>query len=287
MMAQRAGGGVLLAVVLTTLAILAFAGNSLLTRAALADGHLGPATFAGLRLLSGAITLAAIGLWGAHPVRPGRADLPGIAALAVYAVAFTFAYVNMGAAAGALILFAMVQLTMAAVATLQGQRPRGLEAIGLLVALGGLAWLLAPGLTAPPLLPALLMAIAGAAWGAYTLFGRGASDPLAATARNFIGTWPLAVVLLAGLAFEAPSVRGVVLAVLSGAITSGLGYAIWYAVLPRLTVAIAGCAQLTVPAVAAIGGALWLGETITLRLALASLLILAGVGLTILGRRQT
>ena len=174
---------------------------------------------------------------------------------------------------------------MAGVATYQGSPPRGFELLGLLIALGGLFWLLAPGLSAPPLVPAMLMAIAGAAWGAYTLLGRGSADPLAATARNFVGTVPLALVLLVLAISEPMSAEGVLLAVLSGAATSGIGYAIWYAALPSLTVTVAGVAQLTVPAVAAFGAALWLGEAITLRLALATLLILSGVGLAVFGRR--
>ncbi|HZH27965.1 MAG TPA: DMT family transporter [Azospirillaceae bacterium] len=266
-------------------AILAFAGNSLLTRAALGDGRIGAEAFAGIRLIAGAAMLAVIALPRGAVVVPRRADLPGIAALVVYAAAFTYAYLDLGAATGALILFGMVQFTMTAVTTIRGTPPGRREMAGLAVALAGFGWLLAPGLVAPPMAAALLMGLAGAAWGVYTLLGRGAADPLAQTARYFVGAAPLGLVLLAlasagsAGALELPGVRGVALAILSGAVTSAIGYAVWYTVLPRLSVTVAGISQLLVPAIAAAGGALWLGEPLSARVVGATVLILAGIGL--------
>jgi len=143
-----------------------------------------------------------------------------------------------------------------------------------------LLWLLAPGATAPPLFPALLMALAGVAWGIYTMLGKGAADPFARTARNFIGAAPIALLGLLAVPISAPGPHGVLLAVASGALTSGLGYVIWYAVLPGLNVATAGAAQLLVPVVAAAGGVLWLGESLSLKLAAVTALILTGIWLT-------
>jgi len=271
---------------LTALAILAFAGNSLLTRWALADADIGAAEFVGLRLLSGAVMLALLTL--RHPatilprpaILPGPADLGGIMALLIYGEAFTFAYLSLGAATGALILFATVQLTLAAIATLRGTPPSGRDRIGLLIAFAGMAWLLAPGATTPPLFPALLMGLAGIAWGVYTMLGRGAADPFARTARNFIGAAPVALLILLVVPLSAPTRDGVLLAIASGAITSGLGYVIWYAVLPDLKVATAGAAQLLVPVVAAAGGILWLGESLSLKLAAVTIVILGGIWLT-------
>lgn len=266
---------------LTAIAIVAFAGNSLLTRAALAEGLIGAGAFAAIRIAAGALMLSVLLRLDWRRLRPGWADWPGILALFAYMAAFTLAYRGLGAATGALILFAMVQLTMAGIAVAQGKPPSGQEGLGLAIALAGLAWLLAPGLSAPPLLPALLMAAAGMAWGAYTLLGRGAKDPTAVTARNFLGCLPLGLLLPLGDGGAAWTPAGVGLALAAGGLTSGVGYAIWYAALPRLSVATAGVSQLLVPAVAAAGAALWLGEPVTPRLLLASLAILTGVGLTI------
>lgn len=272
---------------LTLFAMLAFAGNSVLTRAALADGSGGAGAFAVVRIVSGALVLGALSASGGHAWRPTWRDLGPILALLGYVLGFSLAYRGLGAAVGALILFGCVQLTMAGVSTLRGVRPTALELAGLTIAFTGLAYLLAPGLAAPPLRPAVLMAGAGAAWGLYTLFGRSFGDPLVATTRNFIGCAPLVLLgplLEGGWSLSAPQWA---LAIASGAITSGLGYAAWYAALPRLSVATAGAAQLTVPAIAALGGALWLGERLSPRLLLASALILAGVGCTLYARTRS
>jgi len=268
----------------TALAILAFAGNSLLTRAALAEGAIGAGAFAAIRILAGAVTLAALVQFDVRRLRPSRRDVPGVLSLLAYMAFFTWAYRELGAAAGALILFAMVQLTMAGVSIVQARPPSAWESLGLAIAFAGLAWLLAPGLAAPPLAPALLMACAGVAWGFYTLLGRGAADPVAVTARNFLGCAPLGLLLPLGDAGPSLSPLGVGLAVAAGALTSGLGYALWYAALPRLSVPTAGAAQLLAPAVAAAGATVWLGEPLSARLLGASVAILAGVGVTILAR---
>ncbi len=279
-------------VLLTGFALLAFAGNSLLTRAALADGAISPGAFAAIRLAAGAAALALLAR-RRGAILPGTADLGGIAALFVYAAGFSFAYGQLTTATGALVLFASVQIALMAAATIAGRAPRPLEAIGIAVAFAGLAWLLAPGLAAPTLAATALMVAAGTAWAGYTLLGRGAGDPAARSARNFIGAAPLGLLLLlvplnAGDAGGAPlhaSPAGVALALASGAITSGLGYIAWYAVLPRLSVATAGVVQLLVPAVAAAGGALWLGEALSARLLAATGIILAGIALSLFARR--
>ncbi len=266
---------------LTALVIFAFAGNSLLTRMALAPAEISAAHFVGIRLISGAVMLALLGVRRRREIVPRGADIPGIASLLVYALAFTFAYTGLGAATGALILFPTVQLTLALTATLQGTPPSGRARTGLLIALVGLVLMLAPGATAPPPAAALSMALAGIAWGVYTFLGRGAANPFARTARNFIGAAPFALFVMLAFASSTPSMKGVVLAIASGAITSALGYVGWYAVLPRLNVATAGATQLLVPVITAAGGLFWLRETPSFALAAAAILILSGVWLTI------
>jgi drug/metabolite transporter (DMT)-like permease len=265
--------------VLAALAIAAFAGNSLLTKLGLSGPGMDAAPFVVIRLVSGAIMLAVLNLRAPARMLPKRGDIPGILSLLAYAVAFTLAYVRLGVATGAMILFPTVQLTLAAVATAQGAPPSWREGSGLLIALAGLAILLMPGLTAPPLIGALLMAVAGIAWGIYTLLGRGAGDPVPRTARNFIGAAALSLLVLLVFPAHALSLRGILLAVASGAVTSALGYAVWYAVLPRLNVAIAGAAQLLVPVITALVGIVWLGDRLTLKFALVAVLVLGGVWL--------
>jgi len=267
-------------ILMTMLAIMAFAGNSLLTRLALSGGDIGPAEFIVIRLISGAAMLASLAMWRKDTVVPRLADLPGVVLLFTYATAFTFAYVRLGAAVGALILFPAVQLTLAAIASSQGLPLSRRDQTGLLTAMAGLALLLAPRAAAPPLLPALLMALAGIAWGIYTMLGRRAGDALALTTRFFVGAGALSLLLVLVLPSTAPSLRGFVLAIVSGTVTSALGYVAWYAVVPRVKVATAGAAQLLVPMVTAAGGLLWLGESVSLDFVFATLLILSGVWLT-------
>jgi drug/metabolite transporter (DMT)-like permease len=271
--------------VLTTLAMLAFAANSLLCRLALQHGSIDPASFTSVRLVSGAITLALIVFIKSRRSPLRHADWIAAAMLFAYAVFFSFAYLSLTAGTGALILFGAVQLTMFGVGLRSGERFAPLAWLGLVLAFGGLVYLVLPGLAAPPLIGATLMAISGVAWGVYSLRGRGSADPLAATAGNFLRAAPLAIVMSMVMAGRAHAdTSGLVLAVASGAITSGIGYVIWYAALRTLPAMPAATVQLSVPLIAALGGVMLLSEAITLRLALASVAILGGIAL-VLGSR--
>lgn len=278
---------------LTAVTMLAFAGNSLLCREALGRGAIDAVSFTTLRVLSGAALLSLLTRWLEPP--PTEAPPPAAgswasgAALYGYAIAFSLAYVSLEAGTGALVLFAFVQVTMIAAGLRGGERPGTMQWLGLASALGGLAYLLAPGASAPPPLGAGLMALAGVAWGAYSLRGRGAVRPVAATAGNFARAAPLAVVgTVVGLAVTDARVSGygAGLAVASGALASGLGYALWYRALRGHTATTAAVVQLSVPVLAAAGGVLLLGERPTLRLALAAALVLGGVAAVMLGRRS-
>lgn len=269
-------------VALTSLALIAFAGNSLLCRAALAHTGIDPASFTTVRLVSGAATL-----WILATIRGGGINKSGswLSALALftYAAGFSFAYVSLTAAAGALILFGAVQITMIAYGIWTGERMRVLQIVGILLACGGLAGLLLPGLSAPPLAGSLLMLAAGIAWGIYSLHGKGSGSPLKVTAGNFARTVPITVGLSL-LLLERASLNGAGIgyAVLSGALASGMGYAIWYTALPSLKSTTAATVQLSVPVVAALGGVVFLGEQLTARLVIASLAILGGIALVVL-----
>lgn len=265
---------------LTMIAILAFAGNSLLTRMALTRPEIGASQFFGIRLISGAAMLVLLNLKQRSAIWPRYADIPGIVFLFVYAVTFTFAYMTLGAASGALILFPTVQLTLVVVATLRGSPPSSRQRMGMIIAVAGLLVLLGPRSSSPPLGGAFLMVLAGVAWGMYTLLGRDAVNPFARTARNFLGAAPLALIVMCVIGFATPTAEGILLAIASGAITSALGYVVWYAVLPRLNVATAGAAQLFVPVVTAVGGVVWLGEAPSVAMLAAIALILSGVALT-------
>jgi drug/metabolite transporter (DMT)-like permease len=270
---------------LTTLALLAFAGNSLLCRAALAHTDIDPASFTAIRILSGAMMLVLLLAFRPGPV-PAAGSWRSAAALFAYALAFSYAYTGLTAGTGALLLFGAVQATMLVLGLFTGTRWRLLQALGLALALAGLVGLLWPGLSAPPLPPALLMLGAGAAWGIYTLRGRGLPDALAASTGNFMRAAPLAVIA-AGVAWAGlkPDFEGALLALASGALTSGLGYAIWYSALRGLSPQAAGSTQLGVPVITALAGVLLLGEAIDLRLALASIAVLGGIALTLDWRR--
>jgi drug/metabolite transporter (DMT)-like permease len=275
---------------LTALAMLAFAANSVLCRAALGEPSIDAASFTSLRLVSGALMLWLLLRWQSPQKRIAQSgNWASGFYLFLYAAAFSFAYLQLDAGIGALILFGMVQMTMISAALLRGERPSALEWAGLIAALLGLVYLMSPGLSAPPLFGALLMAIAGIAWGLYSLRGRGVADPLAATAGNFLRAAPMGVavsLLMLGDLSLSPS--GAALAITSGAITSGVGYAIWYSALPHLRGTTAASVQLSVPVIAALGGVAFMGELLSLRLVLASALILGGVGLVLYAReRQT
>lgn len=270
-------------VVLTIVAMLAFAANSILCRLALAQGSIDPASFTLVRIASGVATLWLI-LAISGRARAVAGSWRAGFALFAYAAAFSFAYITLSAGAGALLLFGAVQATMVTTGLVRGDRLAPLQWLGFVAALGGLAALVAPGVSAPPLVGACLMLVAGIAWGAYSLFGRGASDPLAATGGNFLRALPMAAALLAVAAMvsgmKADSI-GLVYAVLSGAVASGLGYTIWYAALPGLSPAQGASVQLSVPVITAIAGTLMINETITSRMVLSSIAILGGIALVI------
>jgi drug/metabolite transporter (DMT)-like permease len=270
---------------LTLLAMLAFAANSLLCRVALKHTTIDAASFTLVRLVSGALTL-----WLMVRVRDGRPVAAGswVSALAlfVYAAAFSFAYVSLTAATGALLLFGAVQTTMIGFGLYRGERLRAVQTVGLACALAGLVGLLLPGLSAPPWQGSVLMLAAGAAWGVYSLRAKGSGDPLRATAGNFLR----AVVFAAALSFEtvpwmAFDAAGVGWAIASGALASGVGYAIWYTALAGLKATSAATVQLSVPVIAALGGVVLLGEPLTLRLVIASSAILGGIALVIARRK--
>lgn len=266
---------------LTAVAMIAFAGNSLLCRAALRHTAIDAASFTLLRLFSGALALVVIVRLRRGPTRL-QGNWPSAAALFVYAGAFSFAYLSLSAATGALLLFGAVQATMILWGLQSGESLRARQLFGLALAAGGLVALLLPGLTAPPLRDSILMLVAGTAWGIYSLRGKGAADPTGTTAGNFLRAVPFAV-LLSALFFPWLQLdrAGVGYAMLSGAISSGLGYVIWYAALPALKATSAATVQLSVPVLAATGGILLLGEPITARFVLASITILGGIALVI------
>jgi len=266
---------------LTALAMLAFAGNSLLCRAALRDSQIDPASFTALRLLAGALMLWLLLLLRKRPsVKSG--SWYGALALFVYAAAFSYAYLHLDAGAGALLLFGAVQLSMIAWGLTRGERLHRLQVVGLFLAGGGLVALLLPGTSTPAVAASLLMVLSGIAWGAYSLLGRGTPDPLAATAGNFIRTLPITAVLcLLALASLKWDTAGVIYALLSGGLTSGIGYAIWYAALPGLAAIQAASVQLSVPLITALAGSLLLGETLTGRLLISGLAILGGIALVL------
>ena len=268
----------------TLIAMLAFAGNSLLCRAALRDTHIDPASFTALRIVSGALVLWLIVRWR-HGTRAAPVHGNWVSALALfaYAATFSYAYVSLSTGTGALLLFGAVQATMIGVGWWRGERLASVQFAGLAIACAGLVGLLLPGLSAPPLAAALLMLASGIAWGIYSLRGKSAGDPTRVTAGNFLrASLPAALLLLAHLPRLQLDGRGMVYAIASGALTSGMGYVIWYAALRTLRPATASTVQLSVPAIAAMGGTLLLAEPLTARLVLASATILGGIALVIL-----
>lgn len=265
---------------LTVMTMLAFAANSLLCREALVGGHIDVASFTLIRITSGAVVL------GLLLIKFKRSSLagswPAAAALFGYAAAFSFAYIGLSAGTGALLLFGAVQATMIGYGLWSGERLNRGQVIGAISAAGGLTWLLLPGIEAPPLLAALTMICAGACWGVYSLLGRSAREPTIATAGNFIRAIPFAVILFLLMpSSQSISSLGIVYASASGALASGLGYALWYAVLPALTASRAATIQLSVPILAALGGVLFLAETLTLRFTFAAVAVLGGIAIFI------
>jgi drug/metabolite transporter (DMT)-like permease len=268
-------------------ALLAFAANSVLCRLALGAASIDAASFSTVRLGSGALTLTLLGAAAGKGSARQRGSWTSAAMLFAYAVAFSFAYRTLSAASGALILFGAVQATMILAALGSGERPHFLEWLGLLLAVSGLVYLVSPGLSAQSPSGSALMGLAGISWGIYSLRGRRAGDPLADTGGNFVRALPLAAaVSCATLPHAHLSGEGVLLAAVSGALASGLGYVVWYAALRGLTATRAATVQLAVPAIAALGGVLFLSERVSVRLLLAAALILGGVGLAVASRRS-
>lgn len=265
----------------------AFAGNSLLCRLALKHTGIDAATFTALRLVSGALVLWLV-VRRTGGAQAGKGNWLSALALFAYAATFSFAYVSLPTGTGALLLFGAVQALMIGYGIWSGERLRLPQLVGLALACGGLAGLLLPGASAPPLAGTVLMLLAGLSWGVYSLRGKGAGDPTRVTAGNFLRAAPLAVVLglfmllSRGASLDA---AGFWLAVASGALTSGIGYAIWYTALPALKATTAATVQLSVPVIAALGGIAFLGEPLTLRLVLASAAILGGIALVVLQKR--
>lgn len=269
----------------TALVMLAFAANSVLNRMALDSATTGPAAFALIRLASGAALLCL--LVGARgdlaALRPRRALLPGVLTLTLYILGFSFAYVTLPAGVGALILFGGVQITMFLGAVFAREPLSPLRSFGALIAFGGLVWLMAPGAERPDPWGFAMMCAAGLGWGLFSLIGRRAGAPLATTSASFL--WALPLGLGTFLIWpDAIDLRGALLAILAGAVTSGLGYALWYSVLPQLRTTTAAVVQLTVPIIAMAGGMVFLAEPLTLRFVLAAGLVLGGVAVSLRSR---
>lgn len=268
--------------------MLAFAANSLIARIALSEipsgqAFIDPASYTLIRLVSGGLVLGIfVGVKKnfSHKAFSG-ADILSAVFLFLYAAAFSFAYVNLNTGLGALILFTSVQLTMFGWAIFKKTPINIWEIFGAIIALGALAWLVSPGLTAPSPLAAFLMAMSGIAWGAYSIRGRSAVSPLSATAGNFLLTIPMAIILMR---FTELNAYGMGLAIISGAVTSGLGYALWYYVLPKISTTNAAISQLSVPVLAGVAGSLFLAEEWTLRFSIASFLILGGIAIAIISK---
>lgn len=259
--------------------MVAFAANSVLCRLALDGQLIDPYSFTSLRLLGGALILAPVsGLLTRGEGRTAGGNWPSGFALFAYAATFSLAYVYLDTGTGALALFGSVQATMISMGIRSGERPTAMQWLGLFIALGGLAYLVSPGITAPDPFGSLLMAIAGISWGVYSVRGRTESTPVLATGGNFARTVPMAAILfpLATSPLFAEN-AGIALAVISGSITSGLGYVLWYKTLPHLTATSAAIVQLMVPILAGIGGVLFLSEAVSPRLVVASILVLGGV----------
>ncbi|MEH6580267.1 MAG: DMT family transporter [Amphritea sp.] len=273
-------------ILLTSVALLAFAGNSVLCRLALGDGAIDAGSFTIIRLLSGIVALLAIiSLSNGKRSSTSKGSWFAASMLFLYAVAFSYAYVSLDTGTGALILFGAVQITMIFVSLLRGHRLHYSEWAGMLVAFAGFVYLVLPGVNTPSITGFLLMTIAGVAWGGYTLKGRGSKSPLGDTAYNFLRTLPFVLVLLVVVIQNVDlSLAGILLAVASGAIASGAGYTVWYIALRDLSATQAAVVQLLVPVIAAVGGVMFAHEVVSLRLILSSILVLGGIMMVVLGR---
>jgi drug/metabolite transporter (DMT)-like permease len=273
--------------VLTALTLIAFAANSLLCRMALRADLIDPVSFTTLRLVSGAVILFPIARLARerNPRRKPQGSWTSGFALFVYAIAFSLAYVSLDVGMGALILFGGVQATMIGIGMRSGEHPRPIQWLGLITAIGGLTYLVFPGISAPNPVGALLMFASGVAWGVYSIRGKGVPAPVQSTASNFMRTVPMTALasLLALSLFQAAG-TGIILALISGSLTSGLGYVLWYRALRGLTTTQAAVVQLLVPVLAALGGVVFLTETVSLRLVVSAVLVLGGVALAVLHR---
>lgn len=272
---------------LTCLTLIAFAANSVLGRLALVEGDIGAWSYSLIRIVSGAIILVCL---AGRKNSLSNGTWIGAGSLLLYAVFFSFAYLMLATGTGALILFAAVQLTMLAYGFSTGERLNGRQWFGFLLAVGGLVYLLSPGLDTPSLTGAVLMSVSGIGWGLYSILGKGIGSPTARTSGNFLRAGLILLVLsgpvLWALPEPYPTLKGWGLAVTSGALTSALGYALWYYVLRDITVTRAAIAQLSVPAIAALGGVLFVSEPLTFRFIAASILILSGVAAATLTRTR-
>jgi drug/metabolite transporter (DMT)-like permease len=273
---------------LTSIAMVAFASNSLLCRLALQHGSIDAASFCSIRLVSGAAMLLMLARTSAGRISPAKGDWLAAIMLFGYVACFSFAYLTVSASTGALILFGAVQLTMFAAGLHAGEQFALPAWLGLALALAGLIYLVSPGITAPTPLGATLMSVAGICWGVYSLRGRGVANPLAATAASFLRAAPMALVLSMFLSgrFHATPI-GIALAIISGAVTSGIGYVIWYAALKGLSAMRAATVQLCVPPIAAFGAVFLLSEAINMRLIVASAAILGGIAMAMTSRTQS
>jgi drug/metabolite transporter (DMT)-like permease len=276
---------------LTVLAMVAFAANSVLCRAALQDNAIDATSFTLLRLGSGALALALIATIRGARLRSQKPVPGAMFMLLAYALCFAFAYIELSTATGALILFGAVQLTMILIGLIQGNRPSKIAWAGSVLAVLGLIYLLLPGVDTPSLIGALLMAAAGIAWGFYSLYGKQAGDPVISTTWNFIGAFGLAsAIYLISNALDVNlqlTSEGVILAILSGALASGVGYVIWYSALPQLSSITAASVQLSVPVIAAFGGTVFMSEAISARLVTASICVLGGIALVIVANTRS
>lgn len=276
----------------TILALTAFAANSILCRLALAEQLIDPASFTAIRLISGAFVLAVLVALKQKRhlslmIHPGNGNWASAFALFIYAASFSFAYQWLDTGTGALILFASVQLCMMTINLYTGHKFRLQEWLGLMFAFGGFVYLVLPGVSSPSPIGAMLMAISGIAWGVYTLHGKGSKDALNDTGGNFLRSVPLILLLVPFVINHLElELTGVGYAIASGAVASGVGYAVWYRVLPALSASLAAVCQLMVPILAALGGVLILGEDLGARLIIASVIILGGIGLVVTAKHH-
>ena len=283
---SRSGFYIVKSLILTILALIAFAANSVLCRMALGEERIDASSFTVIRLLSGVLVLLTIvKITNSKKSLSSRGSWFAGMMLFLYAITFSFAYMTLDTGTGALILFGAVQITMIFLSLFSGNRLHLSEWVGVSIAFMGFVYLVFPGVTAPSVTGFILMSVAGIAWGVYTLKGRGSDDPLLETSSNFLRAVPFIIVLAITAVNTAQySIEGILLAVLSGGIASGIGYAIWYSALGGLSVTQAAVVQLSVPVIAALGGVIFVSETLTWRLILSSLMILGGILLVVMGR---